>query len=204
MISRVLGSVNVPSDTDWLTVIDPKLTQEPTGPTGPTEESVTKKPAYLTRFPYQKGKPAPKGHKYNLTHGLTPILNHSRFKRRRAIDTRFTEGKEAMAFRDSLIAMKGGADELTPTLLAVVDVLTAKYYRLLRVYRYLYKQPPPPVIDEKKRRISPLWKQVDGMEDSLLSAAKQYGFAREVRQISLHELLTTSADNSADDGKGES
>src|SRR6266404_7147408 len=122
-------------------------------------------PKKSTRFPFQRGKPAPKGHQYNRTHGLTPILKPGRHKRRKAIDTRFREGKETVAFRESLIEMKGGLDNMTPTLLAVADLLTAKYYRLLKANTYLYKQPPPPVIDERKKKVYPLWNQIDGMED---------------------------------------
>jgi hypothetical protein len=136
----------------------------------------------------------PKGTQNHKTHGLTPILKPWRHKRRRAIDTRFREGKETVAFREALVAMKGGEDELTPTLVAVIDLLTAKYYRLLKVYTYLYKQPPPPVIDERKKRIHPLWNQVDGMEDSLLRAAKEYGFARVAKLLSLHDILAKDDD----------
>ena len=100
--------------------------------------------------------------------------------------------------------MKGGEQGLTPTQLAVVDLLTAKYYRLLKVYTYLYRQPPPPVVDERKKRIHPLWNQVDSMEDSLLRAAKEYGFARVAKTVNLqeirHEILATK-DNDAADGE---
>jgi len=95
--------------------------------------------------------------------------------------------------------------KLTPTQLAVVDLLTAKYYRLLKVYTYLYRQPPPPVIDERKKRIHPLWNQVDGMEDSLLRAAKEYGFGRVAKTLSLTEVLTNGddkANSGADEGSG--
>jgi hypothetical protein len=164
-------------------------------------------PPESTRFPFQRGKPAPKGNKYHRTHGLTAVLLPKRHKRRKAIDTRFREGKETVAFRAALIAMKGGEDDLTPTQLAVVDLLTAKYYRLLKVYTYLYRQPPPPVVDERKKRIHPLWNQVDGMEDSLLRAAKEYGFARVARTLTLQEALDKDdepANGAADEGSDES
>jgi hypothetical protein len=151
-------------------------------------------PPKSTRFPFQRRKSAPKGNKYRQTHGLTPVLMPKRYKHKKAIDTRFREGKETVAFRESLIAMKGGLDNLTPTQLAVVDLLTAKYYRLLKVYTYLYRQPPPPVVDERKKRIHPLWNQVDGMEDSLLRAAKEYGFARVAKTLSLSEILAKDDD----------
>jgi hypothetical protein len=128
----------------------------------------------------------PKGVQNHKTHGLTAILKPWRHPRRRAIDTRFREGKATVAFRDALIAMKGGEDELTPTQLAVVDLLTAKYYRLLKVYTYLYRQPPPPVVDERKKRVHPLWNQVDGMEDSLLRACKEYGFHRVTKESAIN------------------
>jgi len=54
----------------------------------------------------------PKGSQNHRTHGLTPVLKPGRHKRRKAIDTRFREGKETVAFRASLIAMKGGESEI--------------------------------------------------------------------------------------------
>lgn len=116
---------------------------------------------------------------------------------RKAIDTRVREGKETVAFRESLIEMKGGLDNMIPTQVAVADLLTAKYYRLLKAYTYLYRQPPPPVIDERKKKVYPLWNQIDGMEDSFLRAAKDYGFARVAKTLSLNEILAKDDDQQA-------
>src|SRR5262249_42241567 len=126
-----------------------------------------------------------------LDHGLTSVLQpgRRRWKRRKPIDLRFREGRETVAFRASLIEMKGGTDNMTPAQVAVADVLTVKYHRLLKVYTYLYRHPAPPILNERRKQIFSLWMQVDTLEDSFVRVAKEYGFGRVAKTVSLHEIL---------------
>ena len=126
-----------------------------------------------------------------LHHGLTRVTARNRRKER--IDIRFREGKEAVAFRARLIESKGGIDNMTPQLAAVADILTSKYYRLLQVWKYLYGQPAPPIVNKRTKRVNALWHDLDSMEEGFVRTADRFGFGRAVRQIDLDPIARIKA-----------
>ena len=72
---------------------------------------------------------------------------------------------------------------------AAVDVLAAKFNRLLRAYQWQYQQPLPPVINRRKRSLYPIVRELDMLEDSFFRCAQSFGFERVARTLSLQEVL---------------
>jgi hypothetical protein len=65
MISKGSESAKAPSGTQLLSAIDPELTRECMNDADNSSGYNKPNPSHLTRFPYQRSKPAPKGNKYN-------------------------------------------------------------------------------------------------------------------------------------------
>jgi hypothetical protein len=77
------------------------------------------------------GKGAPKGHKYNVTHGLALVRNQikRRTKRGRSyVDKRTHEGQAALQLQAQLLDDSGGVEAITAARLIAIQELTQTYY----------------------------------------------------------------------------
>ncbi len=130
-------------------------------------------------------------------HGLTNVIKPYRargYDRRKKIDRRYREGRQAEKFKADLISDAGGIESMTALKKAAAEILTAKFHRLLRAYGWLYRQPQPPLINSRKKALYPIVRDIDLLEDSFFRSAKESGFERVVRQLSLAELLVQGED----------
>jgi hypothetical protein len=130
--------------------------------------------------------PKQKGKRGYQKHGLSRVMKRKQKSR----------SKETVQFRAELIADAGGIENMSAAKRAAADILTAKYYRLLRAYRWQYQQPSPPIINLRKKALYPIVREIDALEDSFFRCAKEFGFARVAKELSLQELF--EQDDTAD------
>jgi len=152
-------------------------------------------------------KPALSAEERATKHGLSAVVRKRRKWALKTIDKRFRDGKLTTKFKADLISYAGVCVKMNALRKAAVDVLAAKFNRLLRAYRWQYQQPLPPVVNQRKRCVYPIVRELDMLEDSFFRCAQAFGFARVAKTLSLHEILanedTPANENGAADGKEE-
>src|SRR5262249_10430591 len=106
-------------------------------------------------------KPALSAEERATKHGLSAVVRKRRKWALKTIDKRFRDGKLTTKFKAALISYVGGIENMSALRKAAVDVLAANFNRLLRAYRGKYQHPLPPVVNQRKRCVYPIVRELD-------------------------------------------
>ena len=136
---------------------------------------------------------APKGHKFNLKHGLTYLQRAMKNPRTRVIDMRTRTGKALAQWRVGLIADLGGQDNVSVQQATLVNLCVKSKLLLDSIDTWLLNQNT--LVNPRKKALLPVVTQRQQLADGLAKYLSMLGLERRVRVRTLQEILAQ------DDGK---
>jgi hypothetical protein len=126
---------------------------------------------------------------YKVTHGDTVLKQAVSKLGKKALDGRTTLAKELETERRELILALGGASEVSPQEMAIVEMIAMKRVRRKPVQQWALLNRDR-LFDRRKRSLAPIALQLEQLEESEVRLLKELGLKRRARPVpSLSEYL---------------